>query len=416
MKDCPMTPHTPACPRADRGIRILSAATPADVQCEIARVGCRDAGVRIMTPRGLLRLVRLEGVATKVANILKQEMLAHGGDAAVHWQTIACGVAQTAVLLLGTEAQLYEVCAHLRRQPFGLAATGEAILAALAAYSAPGSALRCGPYTLPLGRKTYVMGIINVTPDSFSGDGLATHPDTVLRQGEAMVAAGADLLDVGGESTRPGAVEVPLEEELRRVVSAVRALAPLRVPISVDTYKSAVAREAVAAGATLLNDISGLRFDADMARVAAEAELPVVVMHIQGTPRTMQQQPHYEDLMTEVCAYLQQSTELAVAAGVPRDQVILDPGFGFGKSVADNLTLIRRLRELTSYGQPVLLGTSRKSTIGKVLGDLPPQERIEGTAATVALGIANGAAIIRVHDVLAMARVARMTDAIVRDV
>jgi len=220
---------------------------------------------------------------------------------------------------------------------------------------------------------------------------------------------------VGGESTRPGAEEVPLEEELCRVVPVIAALAErFPVPISVDTYKSAVAREAVRAGATIVNDISGLRFDPEMAAVAAEAGAAVVIMHIQGTPRTMQQHPHYEDLMTEVCDYLQESTEIAEAAGIPRAQVVLDPGFGFGKTVEHNLELLRRLRELTSYGQPVLAGTSRKSTIGKVLGGLPPEERVEGTAATIAIAIHNGADIVRVHDVKEMARVAKMTDAIVR--
>jgi dihydropteroate synthase len=186
------------------------------------------------------------------------------------------------------------------------------------------------------------------------------------------------------------------------------------VPLSVDTYKSEVAREAIGAGATLINDISGLRFDPTMAKTVAAAGMPVVVMHIQGTPRDMQRQPHYDDLMSEVCASLQASTVLATAAGLPREQVLLDPGFGFGKTPAQNLELVRRLRELTSYGQPILLGTSRKSTLGAVLGGLPAEERLMGTAATVALGIANGADIVRVHDVQAMARVARVTDAIVR--
>lgn len=401
--------------RADRGIRILSAPHPDDLRREIARVGCEEMGVRIMVPKSLLRLVRLEAVPTKAANILKQEMLAAGGDAAVHRLTISCGVETTDVLLLGTEQHLARLCAKIRLDPFGLRATAEVIETTLRHYDAPGGVLRCGSYTLPLGAKTYIMGIINMTPDSFSGEGLGADVDAAVRQAEAMLADGADLLDVGGESSRPGAVEVPLDEELRRVVPVVRALAArFPVPISVDTCKSAVAREAVDAGATLINDISGLRFDSAMAGVVAAAQVPVVVMHIQGTPRTMQQHPVYADLMTEICTYLQASSDLAVAAGVPRDQVILDPGFGFGKLPEHNLEILRRLRELTSYGQPVLLGTSRKATIGAVLGGLPPEERVEGTGATVALGIANGADIVRVHDVKAMVRVARVTDAVVR--
>lgn len=401
--------------RADQGVRILTAPDAATVSRELARVGCAEDGVRAMTPKGLLRLLRLEGVAAPAATILKEEMLATGGDAAVHRLTASCGVATTDVVLLGSERQLRAVCAQLRAYPDGLAATSEASLAALEQYALHTGVLRCGQFTLPLGQKTYVMGIVNTTPDSFSGDGLAGNIDGALRQAERMLEDGADLLDIGGESTRPGAEEVPVEEEMRRVAPVVRALAArFAIPISVDTYKSAVAHAALDAGATLVNDISGLRFDPQMAAVAAAAGVPVVVMHIKGTPRIMQQQPHYDDLMTEVCAYLQESTALAVAAGIPRDQVVLDPGFGFGKTVAHNLELLRRLRELTSYGQPILLGTSRKSTIGRVLGDLPPEERLEGTAATVALGIAQGADIIRVHDVKQMARVAKMTDAITR--
>jgi dihydropteroate synthase len=214
------------------------------------RVGCGDQGVRIMAPKAILRLVRLEQVPAKAANILKQEMLARGGDAAVHWKTVACEVVHTDVILLGTERQLTHVCEKLHGQPFGLAATGAAVLQALRQYAHPSGELRCGPYRLPWGAKTYVMGIINMAPDSFSGGGLAGDVDGAVRQAARMIEDGADLLDIGGESTRPGAEAVPLAEELRRVIPAVRALASqFQVPISVDTYKSAVAREALAAGA-----------------------------------------------------------------------------------------------------------------------------------------------------------------------
>lgn len=401
--------------RADHGVRVLIAEDNEARQRELLRTGCAADGARLMAPKGCARLVRLAGVPAHAANVIKQEMLAAGGDAALHARAVSGGVDCTDVVLVGTEAQLITACAKLRRAPWGLPATADAILDAVWRFDSPRGELYCGPYTLPLGAKTYLMGILNVTPDSFSGDGLAGSVDDVLRRAEMMIADGADMLDIGGESTRPGAEEVLLEEELRRVAPAVRAIAArFPLPISVDTYKSAVARAALAEGATIVNDISGLRFDPAMAGVAAAACAPVVVMHIQGTPRTMQRHPVYADLMSEVCASLEESTALAVAVGISPDQVILDPGFGFGKTVEHNLELLRRLRELRSYGQPVLMGTSRKSTIGKVLGDLPPEERLEGTAATVALSIANGADIIRVHDVKAMARVAKMTDAVVR--
>ncbi len=401
--------------RADRGVRVLVTEDAGAVQRALLHTGCSADGARIMTPKGMTRLVHLSDVPARAANVIKQEMLAAGGDAALHAQAVSCEVERTDVVLIGNEAQLSTACAKLRRAAWGLPETADAVLDVLWNYATSEMELYCGAFRLPLGRKTYIMGILNITPDSFSGDGLAGSEDDVLRRAEVMIADGADILDVGGESTRPGAEEVSLEEELRRVAPAVRALtARFSVPISVDTYKSAVARAALEAGASIVNDISGLRFDPAMAATAAAACAPVVVMHIKGTPRTMQQNPEYADLMGEVCAYLEESTALAVAAGIPRDQVILDPGFGFGKTVEHNLELLRRLRELRSFGQPVLMGTSRKSTIGKVLGDLPPEERLEGTAATVALSIANGADIVRVHDVKAMARVAKMTDAVVR--
>jgi dihydropteroate synthase len=372
--------------------RVLVMPDAAAVAAELRRLGCDATATARLTPHALLRVVRVDGAPTELAGAFRAE----GGEA------VAAG---DGVVLIGSEAQF---AALARELPVAVAP----IVRALAHFDRPAGVLRCGPYTLPLGRKTYVMGIVNVTPDSFSGDGVGA--DDAVRQAERMLADGADLLDVGGESTRPGADPVPLDEELRRVVPAVRALARLGVPVSVDTYKSAVARAAVEAGAVLINDISGLRFDPAMAAVAADARLPVVVMHIQGEPRTMQAHPAYADLMTEIADYLQASTALAVAAGLPRDQVVLDPGFGFGKTPAHNLELVRRLRELTSYGQPVLLGPSRKATIGKVLGDLPPGERVEGTAAVVVAGILNGADIVRVHDVQPIARAARLADAIAR--
>lgn len=392
---------------------MLAVATPGAVARELARVGCSAAGVEIMLPKGLFRLVRLEQVPATAANIIKQEMLALGGDAVVHWQTVAHGIERTDIVLLGTARQLLRLAEKLHANPFGLPGTGEALRTVLQNLHAERAPLRCGPYTLPLGVKTYIMGIINVTPDSFSGDGLCDL-DAVRAQGERMVAEGADILDVGGESTRPGAPPVCLAEELTRVLPAVAALAELGVPVSVDTTKSAVARAALDAGAAMINDISGLRFDPQMAALAAEFAVPVVVMHMQGTPGDMQQAPHYDDMMSEICASLQQSTEIAEAAGIERNQVILDPGFGFGKTPAHNMELLRRLGELRGYGQPLLFAASRKSTLGAILGGLPPEERVEATVATTALAINNGADIVRVHDVQANVHAAKVADAMVR--
>jgi dihydropteroate synthase len=230
-----------------------------------------------------------------------------------------------------------------------------------------------------------------------------------------MLAEGADIIDVGGESTRPGAISVPLEEELRRVIPVVdRLVEELGAPVSVDTRKAEVARQALRAGAGMVNDVSALRADPQMAAVVAEARVPVVLMHM-GVRPTEQEQADRE-IVTKIRVRLAERIEAAVAAGIPRERILIDPGFGFGKTVKQNLELLRRLGEFRALGQPLLISTSRKGTIGKVLGGLPVEERVEGTAATVAVAIVQGVDIVRVHDVRVMVRVARMTDAIVRDI
>jgi dihydropteroate synthase len=277
--------------------------------------------------------------------------------------------------------------------------------------TAPGE-LQIGPATFAWGRRTYVMGIVNVTPDSFSGDGLLASGDPVaaaVEQALRMVEEGADLLDIGGESTRPGHEVVPAADEIARVVPVVRAIraALPDTPLSIDTTKPAVAEAALDAGADLVNDVWGVRDDPALVRLAADRGAPVVLMHNRS-------EPSYADLMAEISADLQRAIERAVAAGVAFESIIVDPGFGFGKTPAQNLALLRDLASLRTLGRPILLGTSRKSTLGKVL-DLPPDQRLEATLATTALGIAAGVDLVRVHDVQPNVRVARMADAIVRD-
>lgn len=278
-------------------------------------------------------------------------------------------------------------------------------------------------HTFEWGARTYVMGILNATPDSFSGDGLLREGADGLAQARAFLEAGADLLDVGGESTRPGSQPVSAEEEIARVVPLIRAIrAESQAVISVDTYKAAVAEAALQAGADLINDVWGLRADPDLAAVAARHNAPVILMHNRSNPASVEVRERlgnayvaaeYASLIEDVCAELMNSVALARAAGIPDEHIILDPGIGFGKSVAQNLELINRLGEIRALGFPVLLGPSRKSFIGYTL-NLPPDQRLEGTAAAVAVGIVRGADIVRVHDVTAMVRVARMTDALVR--
>jgi dihydropteroate synthase len=300
--------------------------------------------------------------------------------------------------------------------------------------------LTIGKRTLAWGERTYVMGILNLTPDSFSGDGLLrTSPpspspagsggageggEVALAQARRFLEAGADILDVGGESTRPGSQPVGADEELRRVLPAIQAISthfPDAI-ISIDTYKAAVAEAALQAGAHILNDVWGLRADPDLAGVAARRRSPVILMHNRSDPASVEVRERlggsyagaeYADLIQDVQRELMDSVRIAREAGIPDEHIILDPGIGFGKKVEHNLELIDRLGEVRALGFPILLGPSRKSFIGYTL-DLPPDQRLEGTAAAVAVGIARGADIVRVHDVEAMVRVARMTDALVR--
>ena len=261
--------------------------------------------------------------------------------------------------------------------------------------------------------RTYVMGVINATPDSFSDGGRTLDPATAVAHGLALAAAGADVLDVGGESTRPGADPVPVEEELRRVLPVIRGLCSASAtPISIDTTKAAVAEAACAAGACLVNDVSGLTADPDLGRVTARAGAALVVMHRRGTPRTMQDRVDYADLVGEIAASLAASLDLAVAAGVPRERIFLDPGIGFGKDIEGNLRLLRCGHHLRSrLGRPVLVGPSRKSFIGKLTG-APVEARLPGTVAACVLARVFGADVVRVHDVAEVRQALQVTDAL----
>jgi dihydropteroate synthase len=273
--------------------------------------------------------------------------------------------------------------------------------------------LRCRSGDLRLGKRTLIMGVLNITPDSFSDGGLFFEPHKAIEHGLRMAEAGADLIDVGGESSRPGSDPVPLDEELNRVIPIIEELASrLQIPISVDTYKSQVAERAIEAGAQMINDISGLRFDPQMPTVAVRYDTPLIIMHIKGIPKMMQQDPLYESLMGEIIDYLREGMAKAEQEGVDPHQVIIDPGIGFGKRVQDNLLIINRLSELNTLDRPLLIGTSRKSFIGAVL-DAEVNQRGIGTLASVAVSILKGAHIVRVHDVAPIKQTVDMVDAII---
>jgi dihydropteroate synthase len=281
-----------------------------------------------------------------------------------------------------------------------------------AASSAEKNVLRTRHGELVFARRTLIMGIINVTPDSFYDGGRRFDPAQAVADGVAMSASGADILDVGGESTRPGAQPVSEDEELARVLPVVRGLRKqIRVPISIDTYKAKVARAALDEGADIVNDISALRFDPDMAPMVAVEKAPVILMHMQGTPRTMQREPQYIDVLREVRDFLAAQLYEAMDAGVAQESIVIDPGIGFGKTIEHNLQLLRGLPTLAALGQPLLVGASRKAFIGKILG-AEPGERLEGSLAAAVAAVLAGANILRVHDVVESSKAARIADAI----
>jgi len=395
-------------------IRLLHVQSESEAADHLKAIGVEPYGIASMAPKMRHLNVLVEGLTPKVANIIKQEMLSQGGDAAVSRGCVDCSVRRTDVLLMGTVKQILRFAEKLRLQPFGLKDVAADLRELLERDERRRFVLETPRRTIRIAGRTLVMGVINMTPDSFSDGGAIAGAEAGLRQAVRLIGEGADILDVGGESSRPGANPVPLKEELRRVIPLIRLIArETDVPVSVDTVKAEVARQAIDAGAEIVNDITALRGDRGMARVTAEARVPVILMHMRGTPRTMQKGDlTYRSLLGEILRFLSDRIERASAAGVSRDRIVVDPGIGFGKSVEDNLRLLRHLGEFRVLGRPVCVGVSRKHFTGKITGVSKPQERLEGTAAAVTAAILNGADIVRVHDVGVMKRVASMADAV----
>ncbi|MBM4306701.1 MAG: dihydropteroate synthase [Deltaproteobacteria bacterium] len=378
---------------------------------EIERVGVNPTGVELMRGKALHFNLKVEGIEPRTANILKQEMLSLGGDAALDGRGLDCSVGLTDGLLMGSQKQFEKLIQKLDSYPH-LQKIGHALKEAFQNILKNHFTLRCRRRTFNLGERTLLMGVLNITPDSFSDGGLFFDKDKAIAHGLKMVQEGADIIDIGGESTRPGSKPLGLEEELRRVLPVIDVLSrESGVPVSIDTYKSEVASRAIDSGAEIINDISGLRFDPELASVAAKTHTPIILMHIRGTPETMQRDVHYDSLFSEIIAYLKESIRRAESAGVDPEQIVVDPGIGFGKTLEDNLNIIKHLPEFRILGKPILLGTSRKTFIGKIL-DAGPDQRLEGTISSIAIGVLNGAHIIRSHDVLQAKRAIAVADAI----
>jgi len=391
---------------------VIEITSSKQAEVELAKIHCDKAGIRIMSNKAIFKVIKLEKISTKDANLLKQTFLAKGGEVAVGRGTADLSVPYTDVLICATVKQYKLALAQLKLQPWGLpqiAQTVEHVLRSNEEF--PKRHYAWGQQTLSIRpKRTLVMGILNFTPDSFSDGGQYNTMDNALRRVEEMIKNGADIIDIGAESTRPyaGSEKITAEEELNRLAPILEKVISIStVPISIDTYKPSVALAALGLGAHMINDVWGLQQAGDMAKVVAQHNVPVIIMHNQeGT--------HYErDIMLHICEFLQNSINIGLAAGVDFKNIIIDPGIGFGKTQEQNLVVMSRLEELKSLGCPILLGTSRKRFIGNVLS-LPVEDRVEGTGATVAVGIMKGTNIIRVHDVREMARIAKMTDSMMR--
>lgn len=421
---------------APHNLRVLDLHRSADLHAELDRIDAQASSSIDQLAQASFRSLKLEQVPARLARFLYQELVLEGGAVVLPAQMDDRSSESVSLLLFGTRYQLQHLAVRIRTQTSAsvseegadLNQLSEELERALQAYDHPlGGALKIGPTSFAWNARTYVMGIVNVTSDSFSGDGIMAHShdyvDQAVAAAERQLADGADIVDIGGESTRPGSQPVPTEEERLRVIPVIESLRrKTHAPISIDTYKAEIASEALDAGADLINDVWGLRMDAEMKRIVARRGVPVVIMHNRSQPKDAVQSQRlggryvgveYGDLLADVIRELRDQIGTALDAGISPEKIIVDPGIGFGKTVEQNLELVDRLAELRVLGLPILLGPSRKGFVGFTL-DLPVDQRVEGTAAAVALGIERGANIVRVHDVKAIARVARMTDAVLR--
>lgn len=368
---------------------------------EMERIGAHPEGIRIMAPKAVFRPLKIYDLSPYQANVLKQEMLSIGGEAATAAGCIDCSVSRSDVILLGTLAHYERLFDKLNRQPPSFHLLAEKILRIAHGFNVHDTLQwKLPDHTIMLGEKTLIMGIVNITPDSFSNGGKYLGVDAAVDHALRLSEEGADIIDLGGESSRPGSDSVSEDEEKRRILPVLEKLKnKLSIPISIDTYKSEVARSAIERGAEIVNDITALQGDPAMAPLCAETEAGIILMHMKGTPRTMQEHPEYKDVVREVSEFFGERIKAAESPGIKRESIVLDPGIGFGKLLKHNLALLQNLslfRDL--YERPVLVGISRKRFIGELTGS-PVEKRLPGTLAATVISVLGGASIVRVHDV-----------------
>ncbi len=358
------------------------------------------------------KVVKISYIDVREINIIRAEALKNGMSAVVSDEILLLNAAKGELLLGGTAFQYEMLIRALGNSLLNCSEIALKIKKIVYNYGIDNFEREIKGKIFNFGEKSFVMGILNITEDSFSDGGKYINADKAIERAIKMVEDGADILDIGAESTRPGAIPVSEEEELERIVPIVEKLSKLvKVPISIDTYKSEVAKYSLRAGADIINDITGLKGESTMAEVVSDNDAYVIIMHMQGTPQTMQSNPEYQDVVSDICLDLKESFSIAEIAGIKKEKVIIDPGIGFGKSTNHNLEIIKRVGEFKIFGAPILIGASRKSMIGNVL-NLPVNERVEGSLAVAASSVMNGASIIRVHDVKETKRTLIMIDSI----
>lgn len=397
-------------------MRYLHITTPLQAKEELARIGVDPYGIESMIPKMENLNILVEGIECKLANIMKQEMLSIGGDVAVARDTVGCTIRKTDAIIMGSVKQIKRFADKISLQPFKLKTVATEIESTISNLNREKFILKTPEREISIDERTLIMGILNMTPDSFSDGGKFGDIQEAVEYGLKLAQEGADILDIGGESSRPNSDPVTLNEELERVIPLIRELKRnINIPISIDTTKAEVARKAVEMGVEIINDISAMRNDKMMSQVVARYKVPVVLMHMRGIPKTMQKgNISYDTVTGEIMQFLKERIEKAESAGIDRENIIIDPGIGFGKRTKDNTEIIKHLKELKSLGRPIMIGVSRKSFIGEITNK-EPGDRLDGTAAAVTAAIMNGANIVRVHDVGFMKRVSRIADSIVRN-
>ena len=388
--------------------------TSCNLRYELKNIGVHQASIETFMNKSAILPLKVLKVRTPAANIIKQEMLACGGDCAIHAGCVVCAQDHSDILLLGTKKHYRLLLQKMAMMPyFGLPKIKEELQSFLE--NAPLKTILADNRVLEYDH-VVVMGILNITPDSFYADSRVRGIDEVINRAGQMLRDGAEILDIGGESTRPGSDSINPQEEIARIVPVVEALRKEypQSMLSIDTYHAETAEATLSSGADIINDISAMEYDEKMIDVVVKNNAPVILMHMRGTPKNMQQNTEYGNVVEEVSKYLKERAEMLRGHNFPKEKIILDPGIGFAKNVDQNLKLMQGLSEMTGSDYPVLLAASRKSTIGKVLGDIPPEARLAGTIATSCQAVYAGANMVRVHDVKENIQAIRMLEAIIK--